>query len=312
MEKIKKDVTVVGGANVDIGGKPDKQLIMRDSNPGTVQTSLGGVGRNIAHNLALLGNSVRFISAIGEDAHARQILEGCRELMIDTDSCLRTEEAPTSTYIYITNQKGDMEAAISDMRIAEYLTPEFIQSKMDVIHQSSLLVIDTNLPEETVHTLAKRTRLPVFAETVSRAKAEKLRAVLPYLHAITPNALEAEILSGRKVNPDKESSVAKAADVLLARGVRQVVITLGERGAYFADGESRGFVRSIPCNPVSVNGAGDALIAGLVTGFLKQLPLSESVRLGAAAAAFTLEATAANYPELTLQKVAERANVTVL
>ncbi len=58
-------VTVAGGVNVDIGGRPAKTLVSRDSNPGTVQTSLGGVGRNIAHNMSLLGLDVRLVTAFG-------------------------------------------------------------------------------------------------------------------------------------------------------------------------------------------------------------------------------------------------------
>ncbi len=306
---MKTDVTVVGGANVDIGGKPDHILKIHDSNPGTVQISLGGVGRNIAHNLSMLGHSVRLISAIGEDTHARHIIESCRELSIDTEDCFRTDEAPTSTYLFITDRDGEMEAAISDMRIADLLTPAFVKEKMDIINDASLLIIDTNLPKETVHELAKHAKAPVFAETVSTVKAEKLRDVLSYIHTITPNALEAEILTGKKINPDDEASLKEAADDLLAKGLTQVVITLGAKGAYYSNGTESGFVETLPCNVQSGNGAGDALISAMASGFIRGCSFHDTVMLGMAAAAMTVETTATNHPELSYENVYIRAGL---
>ena len=306
---MKTDVTVVGGANVDIGGKPDHTLQIHDSNPGTVQISLGGVGRNMAHNLAMLGHSVRFISAIGEDTHARHIIESCRELSIDTEDCFRTSEAPTSTYLFITDQDGEMEAAISDMRIAELLTPSFIQEKTDQINDASLLIIDTNLPKETVREIVKLAKIPVFAETVSRIKAEKLRDVLPFIHTITPNALEAEVLTGLRIDPDDMTSLEGAADTLLAKGLKQVVITLGARGVFYSDGSESGLIKTLPCDVESGNGAGDALISAVASGFIRGFPFRDAVMLGMAAAAMTVETTATNHPGLSFENVYMRAGI---
>ena len=76
-------VTVVGGVNVDIGGQPSHDLIPQDSNPGTVGMSLGGVGRNIAHNMSLMGLDVRLVTAFGDDLNAQKIAASCGELGID-------------------------------------------------------------------------------------------------------------------------------------------------------------------------------------------------------------------------------------
>lgn len=304
-------VVVVGAANVDIGGKPSRKLIPRDSNPGTVTISLGGVGRNIAHNLSLLGNQVRLISAIGEDAHARHIIESCRELSIDTEDCYRTDTASTSTYLFIAGHDGDMELAVADMRIVDQLTPEFIEKKLELINGAALVVVDANIPEETVHFLLRHTTVPVFAETVSCTKAEKFKAVLPYIHTITPNALEAEVLSGRKIDTAKEASVAKAADVLLAKGVRQVVITMGAKGAYASDGTKRLRIDPLPGKMVNGTGAGDALIAGVATGYLNGYALEESVLIGMGAASMTIESEATNAAELTFPAVLKRAGIKI-
>ena len=74
---------VVGGVNVDIGGRSLAPLVAADSNPGTVSVSLGGVGRNIAHNLSLLGVDVRLLAAYGDDLHGQQVVSSCASLGID-------------------------------------------------------------------------------------------------------------------------------------------------------------------------------------------------------------------------------------
>ena len=72
-------VVVVGGVNLDIGGRPHGELVAADSNPGQVRMSLGGVGRNIAHNMALMGLDVRMLTAFGDDMNAQRIAASCGE-----------------------------------------------------------------------------------------------------------------------------------------------------------------------------------------------------------------------------------------
>ena len=88
---------VVGGVNLDIGGRPFAPLVAADSNPGRVRMSLGGVGRNIAHNLALLGVDVRLLTAFGDDLNAQRIAASCGELGIDISQCLTVPGGATST-----------------------------------------------------------------------------------------------------------------------------------------------------------------------------------------------------------------------
>lgn len=302
-------ITVFGAANMDIGGTPDGQLIPRDSNPGTVEASLGGVGRNIAHNLALLGNSVKFISAFGDDDYARQILESCTKLGIDTHESIISKGDRTSTYLYITGPDGDMELAVSDMHIYRKMTPAFISGRNEVLARSRLIIVDANLPEDTIAAILRGSSSPVFAETVSCVKAVRFRQVLPYIHTITPNLLEAEILSGMKIDAEDISSLSSAARVLLDEGIKQVVITLGPKGCFFTDGNITNIIRPYPAKMVNANGAGDALISGLATGFCKGFSLEESVRLGLAAAAVTLETVKTNNPALNFESVCERSGI---
>ena len=108
-----KYAVVVGGVNIDIGGQVFRPLIGRDSNPGRVTMSVGGVGRNIAHNMSLLGMRVKLFTAFGDDIYARKILESCEELGIDTSTALRVPGEATSIYLYINDSDGDSIVAVS-------------------------------------------------------------------------------------------------------------------------------------------------------------------------------------------------------
>ena len=99
-------IAVVGGANLDVGGRSFAPLRSRDSNPGVIRSSLGGVGRNIAHNLALLGAEVTLVTALGGDDGARRIRQSCRELGIDLRGARTVPDAGTSAYLFLCAPDG--------------------------------------------------------------------------------------------------------------------------------------------------------------------------------------------------------------
>ena len=84
-----KYVVVIGAANIDIGGTPTNPLIPADSNPGRISINYGGVARNIAHNLCLLGVNVKFITAIGGDVLGADLIKHCEDVGMDTSFVLK-------------------------------------------------------------------------------------------------------------------------------------------------------------------------------------------------------------------------------
>lgn len=302
--------TVIGGANIDIGGVPDTALIDRDSNPGKTVLSLGGVGRNIAHNMRLLGLSVKLVTAMGGDVYAEQITQSCEELGIEIQDSIRISKENTSTYLYIADENGDMKLALSDMRIYEHLTPEYIQNKLELINRGRMVVIDTNIPKQTIEYICQKSKAPVFADPVSGKKAEKLFGVLDKLYAVTPNRHEVEVLSGVTITSDAD--LEKAAEVILQKGVKNVFITLGEKGVYCANEDERFLLEGSAAKVVSTTGAGDSFIAGLALGFTKRLGLKEMAQLGIAAAGITIESEQTINPLLSVSEVEMRAGIELL
>ncbi len=291
------DAAVVGGVNIDIGGFAAAPLAARESNPGAVRMSLGGVGRNIAHNLSLLGLRPTLVTALGGDLFAQRVEASCAALGIDLSLSLRVPGARSSTYLFLAGPEGDMALAVSDMEIYANLTPAALSERMDALNRAPALVLDANLPAESIEYLCAHAAAPVFADPVSAAKAERLRPVLSRLHTLKPNRREAELLSGVRITDER--SLRRAADALLDTGLRHVYISLGPEGVLAADRNSRVRLSAARGPAVSTTGCGDAFMAALVWAHLRDLTLEESARAGRAAAGLTMAAEETVNPKLS-------------
>ncbi len=305
-------VVVIGGANIDLRGRPGGNLIKYTSNPGKINISSGGVGRNIAHNLALLNIPVVFLSAVGDDGEGIKILEELQKAGVITDQMLISEQYPTGIYIAILNEKGEMEVGISDMPILEEINIEYLRAKGFLIKESRFVVIDTNLSAESIEyavDLCNKVEVPLLMETVSVEKSKKLSNVLfgenwgnKFIEYMTPNQEELEAITRIKIKNEKD--LDKAIEKLRNRGVRNIIVTMGEKGVYLSssaeyirenskDNKDRKFSGNKFMPPfrgevIDVTGAGDALVAGLVYGIIKGYSIEVATRFGLAAAALTV------------------------
>lgn len=303
-----KYVTVVGGVNIDIGGTPSKPLVESDSNPGRVRMSLGGVGRNIAHNMSLLGLTVSLLTVFGDDMNAQKLIESCSELGIDVSQSPLLAGGRTSTYLFINDEHGDMQLAVSDMEIYDHLTPQLLESRHKLINSSAAVVFDTNIPQESIEYLAETSSIPLFADPVSTAKAEKLRPVLGKLHTLKPNRIEAELLSGIEIRD--EESLRKAAEKLLETGLKQVFITLGAGGVYAADHLQSVHLPGLHAEMANTTGCGDAFTAALVWAHINGLPLASAACAGLAASAIAMEAAETINSAMSENALIARMNTT--
>ena len=297
-------VTVVGGVNVDIGGRPEAALVARDSNPGAVHSSLGGVGRNIAHNMALLGLDTRLLTAFGDDLNAQKLAASCGELGIDISQSPVIPGGRTSTYLFINDERGDMALAVSDMEIYRHLTPQALAQRHKLLDASQVVVIDTNIPAESIAWLAENCAAPLFADPVSTAKAVKLKPVLGKLHTLKPNRLEAELLSGVPITG--EASLNKAADALLETGLRRVFISLGADGVFAADHSGRVQLPCLPAELVNATGCGDAFMAAIAWAYLRGTDLADTARAGLAASSIAMESRETINPAMSEEALESR------
>ena len=297
-------VVVVGGANMDIGGRPSRKLVAQDSNPGTVRMSLGGVGRNIAHNMSLLGLDVRMLTALGDDLYAQKIAASCGELGIDISHAAMVPGGATSTYLFISDERGDMAVAVSDMELYNHVTPGYLSAHQPLLDHAQLIVVDTNIPEESIAWLTEHAKAPIFADPVSTAKAERLRPVLGRIHTLKPNHMEAQLLSGVPIHTREDMD--RAVDALLDTGLRRVFLSLGAEGMYAADHQQRLMVPCCPGKMVNTTGCGDAAMAAVAWAYLEGTDLPGTALAALAAGALAMESPETIHPGMGTQALKAR------
>ena len=253
----------IGGANMDIHGRSDHGLIMRDSNPGTLHTTLGGVCRNICENLARLGSRVKLITVVGDDANGREILSGCEAAGIDMSAARVIPGERSSTYVSLMDETGDMLLAMSDMHIIKQLDDTLVDESLDVLSNAAMVVVDGNLSAQAVERLTEVCLAPLYLDPVSTAWAKEMKPFIGSFDTVKPNRMELEALTDMPVGTLEE--VAAACEKLIHQGVRRVFVSLGAEGMYYHGREgtihrvARPFDRM-----VNATGAGDASMAGIV------------------------------------------------
>lgn len=295
-------ITVIGAANIDLIGFSDEELIYKDSNIGTLETTLGGVGRNVAENLSRLGFDVEFLSVFADDEFSKMIIDSCEALGISIKHCTTLKHSTTSVYMAILDRHNDLALALSAMDIYDNIPDSFILNNLEIIAQNNYCVLETNLPTSILELVTKKLPDTRFAlEAVSAKKALKAKSILDRLHILKCNALEAELLSNIKV--EYESDYEKLIAHFLELGVKKVFITLGADGVAYGDENEIYISKNIIISPVNTNGAGDAFMAGLIYGESKGLELYDIVQFASACAQITIQHKNAVHPDICEQKV---------
>lgn len=302
-------VVIVGGLNLDVAGLSGKDYREHDSNIGRIEISAGGVGHNIAQNLTRYDVPTYLVTVYGDDYFGEILVDQSEESNIRLDYAEKIEGQRSSSYLYVTDNEGDMVTGINDMGIVDLITPEFLEKRLDFINGAKICVIDANISKESIEWLAERCKVPIFVDPVSVAKAGRLENVLDKIDTIKPNEYEAELLSGIKV-VDKESAI-EAAKALVAKGVKNVFISLGAKGILGSDKETYHFVKPIPGEVVSVNGAGDCSMATITWAryyYDGALDVGEVCYLTQAAARLTVSSSEAVSPDLNVTNVVKLAS----
>lgn len=265
-----KPILVIGGLNMDVLGMPSGAFSYRDSLIGKVRLMPGGVGRNVAEQIARHGHAVELMTVVGGDAFASTLENSCRDLTIGLQYAIRCEEA-SCVYLAVHDAQGDMAVAINDMAAMRLLDSGRVRDLPG--GRFSACMLDANLSQEALEAAAVHLNIPLVADPVSCEKAQRLRTILPRLTALKPNLKEAQELTGT-------DSLSDAATALLDRGVKQVYISLGKDGVYCAAGDQRLRLPSIPAPMGPATGAGDAMTAGLVCAIAGHLSLEECAQSG--------------------------------
>ncbi len=297
-------VVVVGGANIDVLAHSSAPAVQQTSNPGHGAMSPGGVGRNIAENLARLGTRTHLVAAVGRDALGDSLLAQTAAAGVRLELIHRSVH-PTGTYTAILDSDGELIVAVADMAATDNLGPEHISQARDIIASAGLLVLDGNLAPATLEharDLADAAGVRTILEPVSVPKAANLSAAITAdrpLYAVTPNRDELTALTDLPARTDRQLRLA--ADNLHRRGVQHVWVRLGERGSFLSSAESGDtFIPAMaPTTVEDVTGAGDSMLAAFCHALLEGQEPVDAARYGHAAAALTIASPHTVRPDLT-------------
>jgi pseudouridine kinase len=252
------DVVVVGGLNLDTLARIVGDTVPGSSNPGTTATAHGGVGRNVAENLARLGSPVRLVGVVGDDAAGTALLEHLSVLDVDLAGVRRDADCATGTYTAVLDRAGELVIGVAEMAATDRLGPELVDEAS--LRDASWLVLDGNLRADTVAhclALAAAQDLPVVLDPVGVAKAARL-GPLPGLHTFTPNRDELLAWAG---TDDVDAARAHAH----RQGIDVVWLRDGADGSTLHTGDGLTTrLRLPPAEVVDVTGAGDAMLAAYV------------------------------------------------
>lgn len=296
-------VTVIGGANVDVKARSTARALAATSNPGTTTLTPGGVGRNVAENLARLGTPVQLVAAVGRDDLGDRLVADTAAAGVSVDALLRSTRS-TGSYTAVLDVDGELLVAVADMAATDTITPDTVQDLAPVIASTALLVLDGNLPAETVQSalvLAHESGVPVVLDPVSVPKAARLAPVLAPeagVFLLTPNAAELDALGG-------------GVGRLHTLGVEHVWVRHGADGSLLSSrGAEPVHLSAVPGPVVDVTGAGDAMVAAFCHGVLTGMSPVEAARFGHAAAALTVAVPHTVRPDLSRALVEEATRST--
>jgi len=295
-------VVVIGGANMDVKARSVRAAVPATSNPGTGSMAAGGVGRNIAENLARLGTRTHLVAAIGSDALGDQVLAATSGAGVHVEHVRRSARS-TGTYTAVLDADGELVVAVADMAATDELSPEQVDAARDLLVSAGLVVLDGNLGTETLAfalDVTTSARVRVVLEPVSVPKAAGLAPLVGVdrpVYAITPNRDELAALTGLPVRTDRQ--LERAVRALHDRGVELVWVRLGRRGSLLSSGDGTVALDPVPAEVVDVTGAGDAMLAAFCHALLGGTDPADAAAYGHSCAALTVASPHTVRPDLT-------------
>jgi pseudouridine kinase len=298
-----KSVVCIGAALIDESYRCENQPLAGTSNPASLHRSAGGVARNIAHHLALLGNPVQLISHFGNDPEGQWLMDQCATSRIGLSHAL-VNNIPTGRFVALLSPEGNLFAGAVSTHFETLITPAFLQTRIPVLKEASLLQIDCNLSAESLNWLLQFSRneeIPCIIEPVSVPKAERLKKTdLNGVLLITPNHDEMAAFQGE--------TGEELVQTILDLGVRYLWLRKGKEGSILYS-EQNPFELSAPeVQIIDTTGAGDAALAGWIHAWLHDQKPEDCVRYGHAMASLVLQINGAIRKDLDLQLLEETFN----
>jgi pseudouridine kinase len=257
-------VLCIGAAFVDELFHAKEELMLGTTNDATLTKTAGGVSRNIAHQLALLGVDVELISVFGNDSDGDWLKQGCRNAGVKLDTSI-TRQGLSGKYTGILNDDGSLFTAFISNEAFHLITPEHLEKNKELLQTASYLLADANLSIATGRWLlsfSSQTGIPLILEPVSVPQSKKFRNInLKGLHLLTPNEDELPALCS-----EKALFTQHQIEELINKGVENVWLHNGKLGSAIYNKERSITLRAPEIEIMDCTGAGDGSLSGFILG----------------------------------------------
>jgi ribokinase len=252
---------------------------------GTFIMNAGGKGANQAVAAARLGGNVTLVTKVGNDIFGKQSTEGFKKENINTDFVFVDEEAPSGTALIMVNEEGENCIVVAPGANAQLLPADI--ERVKIITEAEIILMQLEIPMQTIAAVAKLAKANAQKVIINPAPAQPLDDELLHgLFLVTPNETEASLLTGIKV--EDEATASQAADVFMSKGVQNVIITLGKKGAYFQNSNLKLMVPAPIVQPVDTTAAGDTFCGALTVAITEKMDWEPAIRFAVQAASISV------------------------
>lgn len=282
-----RKVVVVGSVNVDIFLKVTRMPQVGETILGDkFYWYLGGKGANQAVGIARLGIPVYFVGKVGNDPFKQRIIDELKKERVNTRYVMEDGENPSGmAVIFVDNEGRNCITVIGGAN--RHLTCADIEKIKKIIEREDMVILQMEIPLETVKFTLEIARASGATTLLNPAPAHNLDGKdFHNIDILVPNEGETEKLSGVKINSLRDAG--KAADLLLDKGVKIVVITMGEKGAFLATKKKTSHFPAVAVKPLDTTGAGDSFVAALTVALIQGKGLEEAVRYANYAASLSV------------------------
>ena len=280
-------IVVIGSSNMDLVVKSHKIPIVGETLTGSdFFMTPGGKGANQAVAAAKLGANVIFVARLGKDVFAEKSLENFKSVNINTKHIAQLEGVPSGVAIIAIDDNGKNIIIVVPGANGELMPTDVEKASADIA-LADVVVCQLEIPIETVERAAAIAAQNKVLFILDPAPAKPLSdKLLSMVDIIKPNETEAQTITGIKVID--VDSASKAADWLLAKGVKNVIITLGEKGALLANKNGKETIASRKVKAIDSTAAGDAFTGALAYGLANDKSLKDAAVYAGAVAAISV------------------------
>lgn len=281
-----KKIIVVGSANTDMVVKSEKLPLPGETLlGGTFFMNAGGKGANQAVAAARLGGEVTMVTKVGNDIFGKQTIEGLRKENINTDYIFIDEDKPSGIALVMVNEQGENCILVAPGANANLLPEDILLVKN--ITDAEIILMQLEIPMDTISAVAKSAKLNNQKVVLNPAPARKLDdELLDGLFLITPNEIEASLLIG--ITVEDEATASLAASLFLNKGVQNVLITLGSKGAYFKNKDRSLMIPAPVVQAMDATAAGDTFCGALTVALTENMDWENAIQFAVQAASISV------------------------